>query len=110
MSPGGTANIDSLQRLVGETPILSSGIYQLVASRLVESGRIGEAGPVLDLALRSYPRDPVLHAARGRAWLALGDRRRAAMAFSRALAIDPLNPYALEGREQLLRPGSDSHP
>lgn len=96
IGPGGARRLDSLQRLAGRTPILSSGIYQLVASRLVDMGRAEAAGEVLDLALQSSPGDPNLHAARGNVYL--------------ALAIDPLNLYALEGREQLARPGPDSHP
>jgi len=110
IAAGGARRLDSLQRLAGRTPILSSGTYQLVASRLLDSGRKRDAGAVLDLALRSFPRDPNLHAARGMVYLALGDRNSAASSFARALAIDPLNLYALEGREQLARPAPGETP
>jgi dienelactone hydrolase len=99
--PGGAGRVDSLQRRAGSTPILSAGTYQLVAARVAEQGRPDLAGDVLDLALRSFPRDGTLHAVRGNLWLETGDLRRAARAFETALTLDPTNLYALEGKAAL---------
>jgi len=74
---------------------------------LSDAHQLKAASRRMSRLLAAHPKQPVLHAMKGRVALLREDLKTAEVAFDRALALDPKLPAALAGRALLLRRKGD---
>ncbi len=79
----------------------SASALNNTARRLQEAGRVEPARAVLELNLQYYPDTASVHSAFGLLYLTSGDKEKARAAFTKALGLDPADPMARSGLEDL---------
>jgi tetratricopeptide (TPR) repeat protein len=88
------AAADAASEAIRLAPHGWSGYVQLAHSFIRMGDRPREACRIADRAVALAPHEPEAHNCQGTAALAAGDRKEAAAAFKRALALDPQNAVA----------------